>query len=278
MLLLPDLAVRLQGRVGVCLQLSNQASLQRRKFLGGPTRNRSHSDISRLAPLLQVPFDGGSRDSQELDNLASWEALIDGSQDLLSHIDGIGFHWLSSPYCLLAPAFPPFILAPGSTFWLPAVGGLLALGEGETALAYSRVEQAVALFKEMRQQHGTTVSLYALAQVVEASGDDARSQSLYEEGIAVARKEGNRQTVAFGLEGLARVVAVQGEVSWAARLWGAAETLRETIGAPIPPVERPAYESSVTAARAQLGEKPFAAAWAEGRLMTPESAWPGGEG
>ena len=55
-------------------------------------------------------------------------------------------------------------------------------------------------------------------------------------------------------------------------MWGAAETLRETSGAPIPPVERPAYESSVTAARAQLGEKPFATAWAEGRLMTPEQA------
>jgi DNA-binding CsgD family transcriptional regulator len=152
------------------------------------------------------------------------------------------------------------------------LGGLLALGEGDMALARSRVEQAVALFKEMRHRYGTTVSLYALAQVVGASGDDTRSQSLYEEGIAVARKEGNRQTIAFGLEGLARVVAVQGEVSWAARLWGAAETLRETIGAPVPPVERPAYESSVTAARAQLGEKPFAAAWAEGRLMTPDQA------
>src|SRR6266704_1907336 len=152
------------------------------------------------------------------------------------------------------------------------LGGLLALGEGETALAYPRVEQAVALFKEMRHRYGMTVSLYAFAQVVEASGDDARSQSLYEEGIAVSRKTGNRQFVAFGLKGLARVVAVQGELSWAARLWGAAETLRETIGAPIPPVERPAYEPSVTAASAQLGEKPFATAWAEGRLMTPEQA------
>jgi predicted ATPase/class 3 adenylate cyclase/DNA-binding CsgD family transcriptional regulator len=152
------------------------------------------------------------------------------------------------------------------------LSGLLALGEGDTALAYSRVEQALALFKEMRQQHGTTVSLYALAQVVEASGDDVRSQSLYEEGIAVARKTGNRQTVAFGLEGLARVVAVQGELAWAVRLWGAAETLRESIGIPILPVERPAYESSVAAACAQLGEKSFAIAWAEGCLMTPEQA------
>jgi hypothetical protein len=130
----------------------------------------------------------------------------------------------------------------------------------------------LALFKEIRHRYGTTVSLYSLAQVVAAQGDNARSQSLYEEGLAMARMEGNRQTVAFGLEGLARMVSVQRELSWAALLWGAAETLREKIGAPIHPVERPAHESSVTAARAQLGEKLFATAWAEGRLMTPEQA------
>jgi predicted ATPase len=150
------------------------------------------------------------------------------------------------------------------------LSGLLALSEGDVALAFSRVEQAVTLFKEMAHRYGTTVSLYAFARIVEASGDDARSRSLYEEGIAVARKEGNRQTIALGLEGLARVVAAQGALWWAARLWGAAETQRQAIGAPIPPVERPAYESSVTAARAQLGDKPFAAAWAEGRSMTVE--------
>jgi len=32
------------------------------------------------------------------------------------------------------------------------------------------------------------------------------------------------------------------------------------------------YERSVAAARAHLGEKPFAAAWAQGRTMTPEQA------
>ncbi len=88
----------------------------------------------------------------------------------------------------------------------------------------------------------------------------------------MARRAGNRETLTFGLEGLASVVAAQGEVAWAARLWGAAEALRETTGAPIAPVERRAYEARVTAARAQLGERPFATAWAEGRLMTPEQA------
>src|SRR5216683_2022066 len=58
----------------------------------------------------------------------------------------------------------------------------------------------------------------------------------------------------------------------AARLWGAAEALREAIGAPIPPVYRAAYERAVAATRVSLGENTFAATWAEGRTMTPEQA------
>ncbi len=68
------------------------------------------------------------------------------------------------------------------------------------------------------------------------------------------------------------MVAAQGELAWAAWLWGAAESLRETTGAPLPPVERVPYERAVAAARVQFGEKTFAAVWAEGRTMTPEQA------
>ncbi len=55
----------------------------------------------------------------------------------------------------------------------------------------------------------------------------------------------------------------------AVRLWGAA-ALREAMGTPLPPVYRAAYERSVAAARAQLGEKASAASWAQGRTMTLE--------
>ena len=152
------------------------------------------------------------------------------------------------------------------------LSGMLALSEGDTASARSLNEQAVALFKEMRQQHGTTISLYALAQVAAEERDFASAQALYEEGIAVARKAGDRRNVTFGLEGLAAVVAGQGKCAWAARLWGATEAQREAIGAPLPPVERASYTRAVAAARAHLGEQAFAAAWSQGRKMTPEQA------
>ena len=78
--------------------------------------------------------------------------------------------------------------------------------------------------------------------------------------------------VAPALEGLAAVVAAQREPMWAARLWGAAEAQREVYSLPLEPVYRSDYEQAVAAARTQLGEQSFAAAWAEGRSMTPEQA------
>ena len=72
------------------------------------------------------------------------------------------------------------------------------------------------------------------------------------------------------LEGLAAVVAAQGEPTWAARLWGKAEAQRETYGIPLAPVYRADYEQAVAAARAHLDEQSFRAAWAEGRSMNLE--------
>jgi DNA-binding NarL/FixJ family response regulator len=72
------------------------------------------------------------------------------------------------------------------------------------------------------------------------------------------------------VEGLAEVVAAQGEGAWAARLWGAAEAMRDDLNAPLPSVFRMEYERAVAAARTQLGEEAFANAEAEGRAMTLE--------
>src|SRR5207253_9660700 len=50
------------------------------------------------------------------------------------------------------------------------------------------------------------------------------------------------------------------------------DLLRDTIGAPMPPIKRAGYEAATAAVRIHLGEKAFAAAWTQGRMMTPEQA------
>jgi predicted ATPase/class 3 adenylate cyclase/DNA-binding CsgD family transcriptional regulator len=152
------------------------------------------------------------------------------------------------------------------------LSGMLALGQGDAASARSLTEQALALFQEMKLQDGTALSLYALAEVAAVGGDSARSHALYEHGVGVARKAGDKRTITSGLEGLAAAVAAQGNYTWAAHLWGAAEALREAIGMPLPPVEHASYNRAVAAARTGLGEQAFAAAWAQGRTQLPEQA------
>jgi hypothetical protein len=58
------------------------------------------------------------------------------------------------------------------------------------------------------------------------------------------------------------------------QLFSAAQSLRDTmhIIAEAEPADRSAVERDLSAARAQLSEEAFAAAWAQGRAMTMEQA------
>ena len=66
-------------------------------------------------------------------------------------------------------------------------------------------------------------------------GDFASARALYEESLVIRRELGDRRGIAYSLEGLAAVVAALGSPLRAARIWGAAERLREEIGSPLSP-------------------------------------------
>ncbi len=67
---------------------------------------------------------------------------------------------------------------------------------------------------------------------------------------------------------------MRGEPARAARLWGAAQALRDDTGIPMSPFLRSHYdyEGYFGAARSRLDEAAWEAAWAEGKAMTPEEA------
>jgi predicted ATPase/class 3 adenylate cyclase/DNA-binding CsgD family transcriptional regulator len=148
----------------------------------------------------------------------------------------------------------------------------VALSQGEVATARRLAEESVALQRETGDQLGMMDSLSLLGEVEASQGNYETARSLYEESLAIARKTGDKGGIAFNQEEFARVIAAQGELTWAARLWGSAEVLKEAIGAPRSPFDRVSYERAVAAARAQLGDKAFATAWAQGRSMTADQA------
>jgi hypothetical protein len=71
---------------------------------------------------------------------------------------------------------------------------------------------------------------------------------------------------------LAKVAGRQGQPEQTARLFGAAQALRDQLETPLILVEQADYEHNLVAVRVALGEDEFAAAWAEGQAMTIEQA------
>jgi len=150
--------------------------------------------------------------------------------------------------------------------------GQVALQRGEMTTARSLENVSMQLCREIGHRWFLSQALTILAKVAETEHNQVLALTLYQESLDVAREIGDKVLIALGLEALAGVIAAQVEPVWATRLWGAASALRETIGAPMPPIERAVYERAVAAARMHLGEQVFASAWSEGRTMTPEQA------
>ena len=73
-------------------------------------------------------------------------------------------------------------------------------------------------------------------------------------------------------EAQAARAAAQRRHSYAARLFGAAEALRQSLATPLPPVAGTDYDRAVGAVRAQLDQVSFTGAWIAGREMSLEQA------
>jgi ATP/maltotriose-dependent transcriptional regulator MalT len=150
--------------------------------------------------------------------------------------------------------------------------GIVALSKGEYERARSLVEESQALMKSVGDRRGFAKTSNILGDITFGQGDHAAAGDLYEEARKVFADLDDGWWLAWSLEGLAGVDAARGRLARAARIFGAAEALREEIHSPRPTALRAVYDRSLATVRAGLDETAFAAAWAAGRKMAPEQA------
>jgi predicted ATPase len=150
--------------------------------------------------------------------------------------------------------------------------GVVAWHQGDYTTAWALCQQGLALFREFGNRWGIAQALRRLGMVSCRQGDTTSARSSLNESLTLYRELGDKRGIASVLEGMAELALFVGNGRRAVLLWGAAESLREAIGAPQPPCDRPDYERHVVAARAALGGKTFAATWAQGRALTLEQA------
>ncbi|MDQ3604057.1 MAG: tetratricopeptide repeat protein, partial [Actinomycetota bacterium] len=149
----------------------------------------------------------------------------------------------------------------------------VARQRGEYERAKKLGMECLSLYQEMTDQFNIATTVGWLGLLTVWSGDEHDlAEGFLKEGLALNREIGNWAYGVYCLEGFAGLAGARGQGVRAARLWGAAEALRESIGAPPTPEARPYYERSMAAAGAQLGEAEWEAAFAQGMAMSPEEA------
>jgi tetratricopeptide (TPR) repeat protein len=164
-------------------------------------------------------------------------------------------------------------LIPSTLAWTLNHLGHVAQFQGEYGRAAQLHEESLGLFRELGNHWlGTAQALQCLGECALAQGNVAGAGEYLAAALAQFRDLGDRAGVSWCLAGLGSVAALDEDPERAARLWGAAERLRQAIGCRTAPATRATYERAVAAARAQLGEEAFEAAWEGGRALTVEQA------
>jgi predicted ATPase/DNA-binding CsgD family transcriptional regulator len=148
--------------------------------------------------------------------------------------------------------------------------GAVLRDRGDLDRGQQFIEQSLAESRAIDCQDGAAVALYYLAGLTRLRGDAVLATRQAMEGLVLQHRQNNDALgapLAGCVELLGGLACMLGQPERTARLFGAAATVRNNSGVPMPPILRAGYERDLAAARGQLGSRRFDAAWAEGALM-----------
>src|SRR5215204_1538623 len=133
-------------------------------------------------------------------------------------------------------------------------------------------EEAAELYRERGNRGHLQYALDNLGWAALVRGDQQQAEGLHRESLALSGQLGDKLVAAEALEGLACSASARGEAERVARLFGAAEALREVVGYRQEPREHALRKSYLVAARTRLSKARWEAAWTEGRRLGFEEA------
>lgn len=145
--------------------------------------------------------------------------------------------------------------------------GLAVAVCGDVRRGKQMLHEALAIWQELWGEREPIVLMnLAHISVMEGGADEARK--LIAEALGTERQRGPSRLVVDCLETCAALAVVEQQPTRAARLYGAAEMLRYTVGAPLTPFDlEVGAHFYLEPGRAQTSEQAWDTGWAEGRAM-----------
>ena len=150
--------------------------------------------------------------------------------------------------------------------------GMTAKYLGDYAEAGKQFSACLPMFQEIGDRHRVNMCQSELAHIERYEGHYDKALGMYRNTILEWQRLGHRAAIAHQLECFAQIAKVQEQEQRAARLFGAAEALREETEIPMTAVERVEYDRELADLRSNMDDKSFVLGWAEGSAMTLEQA------
>jgi predicted ATPase/class 3 adenylate cyclase len=146
-----------------------------------------------------------------------------------------------------------------------------ALRTGDTAAARAHLDQAAQAMQAIGQENDHHVAVnrgWALRQDNDLEG----ARPMFEVGLRISRRNGDRSGLACASLGLACLAADEGDWQRAAALHGAAQAFTDQIAEPWQVLEARYRRDSLDKIRASLGEEQFAQAYTKGMTLSLDQA------
>jgi tetratricopeptide (TPR) repeat protein len=151
--------------------------------------------------------------------------------------------------------------------------GGIARKQGDYQRAAAYYTKGLALLRETAEyEHLISGSLTGWGYTALNQDDYGQADACFRESMVLFQKHRNKYSIPLNLVGMAAIIGSQQQPERAVQLLGAADALITALAIHLDPAECTDCDRIVAAARAQLGEEAFAAAWEAGRAMTLEQA------
>jgi non-specific serine/threonine protein kinase len=155
--------------------------------------------------------------------------------------------------------------------------GIIAARQADLQGAKVLYLESLATFRELENRAGIAVCLNNLGEISYRLGEFESGETMLWEALRIQREMGDRPSLAYTLESIAAAAQLQGSSEAALRFFAAAEALRESLGAPLPPLEKASNDQLVHEVRIALGPERFAALWTAAKTVPLEKVIQGAD-
>jgi predicted ATPase len=149
---------------------------------------------------------------------------------------------------------------------------LAAYLAGDLGQAAHYAEESVALYRDQHAEPSLAEVLVTLGRIRGAQGAATTARRHLTEALTLAWARGPRFMVAVALDALGMQAVGEGQEEHGVRLLAAAAVLRQAMGTPVRPADRPTLDDTLVTTRMALGAAAYTYAWTVGESLPLEEA------